>query len=61
MQTKEPVYIREATNSMVKIMDIAYVKEYLEHVAANATQFIYEDITQLLGIIKDFENFLMAI
>ena len=41
----------------MKILNSTYFKEYLEQVAANSTQMIYEEKTQLLRIFQDFEKF----
>ena len=37
MQAAEPVSTREATDSMVNIIDSTYAKSELEHLASNAT------------------------
>ena len=42
---------------MVKILDSNYLKVDLERVANNTTQMNAEYKTQLLGLIKDFEDF----
>ena len=41
----------------MKILNSTYFKEYLEQVAANSTQMIYEEKNQLLRIFQDFEKF----
>ena len=38
IHTAEPSYIREATDILVKILDITYVKADLKQVADNATK-----------------------
>ena len=57
MQTEEPVSSREYTDRLVKIIDSAYVKAYLEQVAANSTQLNAKVITQLLRLLKEVEDF----
>ena len=57
MQTAEPVYTREATDRLAKILDSTYAKAYLEQLAANATQTNTEEITQLLRILEYFGDF----
>ena len=54
---EELFYNREDTDSLLKILDSTYVKACLEQIAANATKLNYEDRTQLLMILKDFDNF----
>ena len=49
MQTAEPSSTQEATKKMGK--------EDLNQVAINATQLYAEEITLLLGLLKDFEDF----
>ena len=56
IQTAEPVSTREATDRMVKILDINYENADLEQVAANATHLNAEDRTQQLCLIKYFED-----
>ena len=46
----------EATKRLVKILYLTYVKEDLEKVANSATHINSEDITQLLSLLKDFED-----
>ena len=41
---------------MVKIFDSNYVKAYLKQVADNATQLNAEEITQLISLLKDFDD-----
>ena len=45
MQTAEPFSTREATQSLVKILNSSYVKADLEQVASNATHLEAEEIT----------------
>ena len=52
MQTAEPVSTRDATERLVKILDITYVKADLEYVAAKATKMNSEERTQLLRLLK---------
>ena len=40
---------------------ITYAKAELEHVSANRNQMNAEERTKLIGILKDFEEFLMEI
>ena len=54
--TVEKFSTREATERMVNIIFSTYVNEELERVAANATQLDDKERTQLLGILKDFED-----
>ena len=56
IQITETVSTRKATKRLVKIFDSTYAKSDLEQVAANVTQRDFEDRTQLLGILKDFED-----
>ena len=56
MHTAEPVSTREATERLVKILDITYAKAELDHVSANANHPNAEDRTQILRILKDFED-----
>ena len=56
MQAAEPVSSREATNRLLKILDSIYEKADIEYVAANATHLEYEERTQLLRLLKDFED-----
>ena len=56
MQTSLPVSTREDTNRLVKIIDITYVKADLEQVDANKNQLNAEEITQLLRLLKSFED-----
>ena len=41
---------------MVKILDSTYAKADLKQVDDNATQMNAEEITQLISLIKDFED-----
>ena len=57
MQTTEKFSTREYTDSLVELLRSNYAMEDLEQVAANATNLNDEDITQLLRLLKDFEDF----
>ena len=52
---------REATERLVQIPDSNYVKEYLKQVSDNATQLNAEERTQILSILKYFEEFLVVL
>ena len=56
MQTVKPVYTREYTERLVKILYSTYKKSYIEQVSSNETQMNYGEITQLLRLFKDFED-----
>ena len=56
MQTSEPASTREATERVVKILYINYMKAELNQVADNATQLNDEERTQLLSLLEDFED-----
>ena len=56
MQTAETASSRKATEILFKILDITYAKADLKHVAENATHINAEEITQILRILKDFED-----
>ena len=56
MQTTEPVSTREATDRLVKILESTYEKEYLKQVSDKATQMIAEEITELIRLLKYFED-----
>ena len=58
MQTAEPASKREATEKLVKILNISYATSDIEHVADKATKLNAEEITQLLRILEYFEDFL---
>ena len=57
MQSEEPVSTREATERMVKVLDITYVKEEIKQVAENATQLNTEERNLLLSLLKDFKDY----
>ena len=61
VQTAEPSSTREATEILVKTFNRTYAKSELKQVAANATQLNSEEITQLLRLLKDFEDFFIVI
>ena len=54
MQTVEPFYSIEATERLVKILDITYEKSDLEQVANNTTHMNADEITQLQSLQQDF-------
>ena len=56
MQTVETASTQEATERMVKIFDINYVKADLKQVYNNASQLNDEERTLLLSLIEDFED-----
>ena len=56
MQTLEADFTRDATEILVKILDITYEKADLKKVANNATQMDTEEITWLLRLPKYFED-----
>ena len=56
MQTAKPVYNREYTERLVKILYSTYTESYIEQVSSNETQMNYGEITQLLRLFKDFED-----
>ena len=41
---------------MVKTLDSNYAKELLEQISANTTNLNYKEKTQLIGLLKDFED-----
>ena len=47
---------RDYTERLVKILDITYNKSYLNQVADNSTQMNSEEITQLLKLLKYFQD-----
>ena len=57
MHTLEPSSTREATERMVKILDINYAKADLNQVDNNTTQLNYEERTLLLSLIENLEEF----
>ena len=57
MQTSDPDSTREATERLVKILDIDYAKADLKQVDDNVTQMKSEERTLLLRIFEDFEDF----
>ena len=56
MHTIEPDSTREDTELMVKIFNSTHAKAYLKQLAYNTTQLNAEEITQLLILLKDFED-----
>ena len=56
MQTVYPVYTREATESLVKIIYSTYAKLDLEQIAARADHLKAEERTQLLRLYEYFEE-----
>ena len=57
MHTAEPNSTREATERMVKILEITYAKADLEQVVSNYSQLNGEERTLLLSLFEDFEDF----
>ena len=57
MQTAEIASTREATERMVKIIDITYANADLKQVDYNKNQMNAEERTILLSFIEDFEDF----
>ena len=56
MQIIEPTSTREDTDILLKIIDSTYAKADLKQVADNATQLNVEERTQLLRLLKYFEE-----
>ena len=56
MKTTEPDFTREATEILLKILDSTYAKADIKQVADNATQLNYEERTQLLMLLKYFQD-----
>ena len=56
IQTAEPVSIREATERLVKILEINCAMADLKQVTNNKTHMNSEEINQLLIILKDFKD-----
>ena len=56
MQTSEKASTREATDRMVKILDITYAEADLTQADNNATHMNAEERTLLLSLIEDFED-----
>ena len=56
MQNEEPDSTREATEKMIKTLDINYAKEELKQASDNATQLNAEEITQLLSLLDESEE-----
>ena len=52
MQTAEPESIREATEIMVKIIDVTYAKIDLEQVSSNAVYMEHDEIIKLLSLLN---------
>ena len=61
MQTEEQFFTIEATYRLVNILNGNYMKSDLEQAAANSTQMNYKERTQLLRLLKGFEEFFMAL
>ena len=57
IHTEEPDSMIEATERLVKILYSTYVEAELKQVAYNATHPNAEEITQLLRLLEDFEDF----
>ena len=56
IQTAEPVSIREATERLVKTLEINCAEADLKQVTNNVTHMNSEEINQLLIILKDFKD-----
>ena len=56
MQTAEPVYTRETTEKLVKILYSTYVKAVLYQVANTVTHMDSEERTQSLRLLQYFEE-----
>ena len=56
IKTAEPVSTREYTERLVKILDSTYLKAYIQQLSDNATHLDYEIRTQLIILLKDFED-----
>ena len=56
MQTAEPDSAREATERLLKILNNTYAKAKFKQKANNATHLNAEEITQLLRLLKYFED-----
>ena len=56
IQNAEPVWMREATQRLVKVLNNTYVKANLKQVAYNANQLNTEERTQLIRLFEDLED-----
>ena len=56
MHTADPYSTIEATEILVKTVEITYAKADLKQVAASATQMNNEETTQLLRLLEDFKD-----
>ena len=56
IQTLEPASTREATETLVKILNITYANTDLKDVAYNTTHMNTEERTQLLRFLEDSED-----
>ena len=56
MQTAEPVSTRETTGRLVKPLKSNYAKADLKQVTGNETHLNADEITQLISLLKDFED-----
>ena len=56
MHTAEPASNGEATERLVKILEITYAKANLKHVADNATHLNADKRTQLLRLLEDLKD-----
>ena len=61
MQTAESDSTREATESLLKILNSTYTKSDLKQVADNATQLNYAKRTQLLRLLEYLRTYLMVL
>ena len=57
IQTTQPMSTGEANEIMVKILYSNYDKSDLEQVASNAFQQNYDEITNILSLLNEFEDF----
>ena len=56
IQTAELDFTREATELMVKILNITFAKAELNQVTNNENQLNYEERTLLLSLLENFED-----
>ena len=56
MQTAEPASVKEVTDRLVKILDSTYVNSDLKQVVDNTTHLNAAERTQLIRILKYFED-----
>ena len=56
IQTEELASSRKANETLVKFLDITYVKAELKQVANNATHLNSEERTQIIRLLKYFKD-----